>query len=241
MGPTLFELIRQHGRLDLMTAASITLAIIKHLRILHKHDIMHGDIHPGNVALVGATNYNNLRLLDFGMAMNRNYLARMPKSPSWGILCEPYMSVWELSGGDRSFRDDVYRSVQMMAVLVYGYGYKTNMEKLCGEYSQPGDVAAFYALKNAGNFFETEMIVPQKHGPRKRYTYRIKRTGIPPVSEPLALHLVDKLVRVARRPSSPAATPNYTCIEELLSELIALSDFSAEGVEANTMTIAVDS
>ena len=64
-GRSLRELVESEGPLDPMRAASIAIALLDGLEIVHRHGVVHRDVKPGNVLLAddGA-----VKLADFGIA-----------------------------------------------------------------------------------------------------------------------------------------------------------------------------
>jgi hypothetical protein len=108
--------------------------LLKHLRVLHDAGIVHGDIHLANVVL----NHNGeVKLIDFGLAFFAEEMDNTPdriNNPmSWNHC---YLSHWNIEGFRFGFRDDVFKTIMIVANLMNGYEY---FEKLCK--TQPGPSA----------------------------------------------------------------------------------------------------
>lgn len=67
-GSTLAEFLRQNGPLELEQAVSLTLELLEGLEIVHAQGIIHCDIKPANVMIVGTLPSIQVVLIDFGIA-----------------------------------------------------------------------------------------------------------------------------------------------------------------------------
>src|SRR5262249_2145316 len=69
-GPSLAKVLEQRGRFDEPTALSIITDVARALVEAHERGIVHRDIKPGNILLLGTAEGSNLRakLSDFGLA-----------------------------------------------------------------------------------------------------------------------------------------------------------------------------
>lgn len=111
------------SRLPLKFAIESTMSVIAQLKKLHSMDIIHGDLHWGNVVRASPDS-NSLILIDFGMAFFASSRAGKPKwvrRPFEAVHC--LLSPYEIEGHRPSYRDDIYRAVLMGAMLVYGMEY----------------------------------------------------------------------------------------------------------------------
>lgn len=66
-GPTLFQIVEKHKRLDAEHVAWIAQRILNALIYLHNHGVVHGDIKPQNVIVQPDT--HTVVLVDFGLSM----------------------------------------------------------------------------------------------------------------------------------------------------------------------------
>ena len=94
------------------------------LQRLHQAGVIHGDIHPGNIASLRVGSVNRLVLMDFGFATFAEEAAfqqdRVRGALSY-VRC--LFTPWELLGMRGSFRDDVYRLLIVVAYLLNGYRF----------------------------------------------------------------------------------------------------------------------
>lgn len=110
-----------------MGALQFGYSLISMLKTLYENNIVHGDIHPGNVV---RWKNGQLRIIDFERAAEGNI--PIPHIHPSGRFYHPYLSPWEMQGFESSFRDDVYRAVEIIYSLVYGTHYfsvLTSLEK----------------------------------------------------------------------------------------------------------------
>jgi hypothetical protein len=118
----------QPGALSLDLLASIAVRGLVLLRELHKHGIVHGDIHWWNLVFSSEDAIApTLRLIDFGRA--RPFIDPVTKKHIQATLDDPdkrlkwtpsLQSVYELRGSDISRRDDVFRFAELLINLVKG-------------------------------------------------------------------------------------------------------------------------
>ena len=100
--------------------------IIEMIETLHSLDIVHGDIHMGNVAV----DNNRLVLIDFGRSRIISECEQMEqcikvRSHYW---ISPRISCWEMQKYSYSYRDDLYRWMQVVAGCMYGDKYLSYMD-----------------------------------------------------------------------------------------------------------------
>ncbi len=93
-------------------------ALVENLQVLHNHGIVHGDIHMGNAVM---SKDNFVRLIDFGAAFfekERELLPAVQRENMTDTNC--LHSHWNYEGYRKSMRDDVYRSMLVVALLANG-------------------------------------------------------------------------------------------------------------------------
>ena len=130
---TLFDLVnrKRPGLPPFDRAISIGLHLLTGLETMHRNGVIHGDIHLGNVGLLERDGELRISFIDFGYAEfvrdgdARPALIRLPWSVAHHLL-----SVYELEGFRRSYRDDVYRAVQIIAILLNGPEYYQFLQSL---------------------------------------------------------------------------------------------------------------
>jgi serine/threonine protein kinase len=103
---------------SLKIAFEILREIIKNLKILHSMNIIHGDIHSGNIVRgLAGPERNEIFLIDYGLA--KFYTRLLPEEP----IHKPrnvsqLLTHWEMKGFAKSFRDDIFRSLLVFGALV---------------------------------------------------------------------------------------------------------------------------
>ncbi len=103
-GITLAERLRA-GPLPLADALAVTQRLAEALRALHQVDLVHRDIKPHNIFLVGAR-VTDLRLLDFGLA--RTLDATRVTATGAVVGTPSYMAPEQATGGAVDARSDVF-------------------------------------------------------------------------------------------------------------------------------------
>jgi hypothetical protein len=103
------------GSVRLATKVGATL--ISSLEKLHtKVGIGHGDVHPGNICVVGASfKEAKIVLIDF----ERSFFMDRVKTTRGSPVTHPGSSPWELQGFPTSARDDVFNAVFSVADVMY--------------------------------------------------------------------------------------------------------------------------
>ena len=120
-------------------------SVLAKLKKLHGKDIIHGDVHPGNIALLDGK--DNFGLIDFGRAKFVSELVPRPKvhSPQGGGC---YTTFYQMDGFGYSFRDDVILAVEAVAFLMTGLA----VVKKCYAFHQ--DNKKMYEFHKSGSLFE---------------------------------------------------------------------------------------
>ena len=113
-GTTLREVIEAHGGLDLTPAIQIAKQVCRGLAAVHKAGIIHGDLKPGNVMVMG----NGVaKLMDFGVARTR----AGQDHGGISIVGTPlYMSPEQAKGADLDERSDIYSAGVVMYEMFTG-------------------------------------------------------------------------------------------------------------------------
>ena len=91
--------------------------IIALLERLHNAGIFHGDIHSGNICL-SRTTPGQLRLIDFGLGGFTDGESDELSSSPW--LPHESVTEWQLRGFPSARRDDIYRTIEMVASFAVG-------------------------------------------------------------------------------------------------------------------------
>lgn len=193
---------------DLASAFKITREVVRKLKVLHSHGIVHGDIHAGNIVLSDIDSLDSVTFIDFGRSfflaekIGKREKLRLGLSHVH-ILYSPF----ELRGFRPSYRDDVFGAITALAFLLNGMDWYKYCESLPGR--------TLMKFKNKDFMFS----IPRKLSP-------IERSDFPrPVRLEIYLGLL-QILGQARSVHAINAHPNYDIIIEHLTELIALTDES---------------
>ena len=105
-------------------------SLIDSLHVIHDREIIHGDVHPGNIVFLDK-HESVVGLIDFGMAMLAEEAARMPTSVREPLTNVHWlMSPFSIEGFRQAYRDDVFQAVQTAAILMNGFEYINFLESL---------------------------------------------------------------------------------------------------------------
>ena len=118
------DLERIGRRLPLKHAIHMMASLVETVQRLHSRDIVHGDVHWGNVAVVNHGDAQTINLIDFGSAMFVDEMERLPvmaRDPGSYTHC--FFSHWNIEGYRFSYRDDVYKALLVGAFLINGAAY----------------------------------------------------------------------------------------------------------------------
>ncbi len=225
---TLFKLLDHHGQIPFPIATAMTLQVVRLLRKMHAHNIVHGDIHVANVAIRNR-GPKQLVLIDFGLSRHGELVessAYSPPQPERRLWCHGFISSWESLGWLSAFRDDIFRAIQMMAILIHGIRYYQTMEGICNQWASQQDRLQYYTWKSEHNFFDAVFKVPSEDGEPMTHDFSLHKTiGIGEDTDTLAsVHkLLEHLLVITRAPATPMEKPNYSQIESILTNLITIT------------------
>jgi serine/threonine-protein kinase len=113
-GATLREVIDARGGLDLRPALQIAKQVCRGLAAVHQAGIIHGDLKPQNVMVMGS---GVAKLMDFGVART---LANQDQGGVSVVGTPLYMSPEQARGGDLDERSDIYSAGIMMYEMFTG-------------------------------------------------------------------------------------------------------------------------
>ena len=132
-------------KISLASVVSLIAGAVSALSELHiKKNIIHGDVHYGNLVLLNAE--RKVGLIDFGSA---SYLSElqltqdMSREPFSYNHC--YLSHWNLEGYRFSFRDDIYKAIFAGAMMLNGSPFV--------RFCRTTDIHTLYEFKANGFFF----------------------------------------------------------------------------------------
>ena len=168
--------------------------LLSALEVMHEMDIIHGDIHSGNVVIRRES--NRLALIDFGLAAHREEIELNDPQPWHPMEVERYNCLhthWELQGYRKSYRDDLFKTLLLVSFLIHGETFQEYCQLL---ESQPLRMRRFKAELSLFEF------------PGSR---RLK----PVVKEPL-----DEMLEYVRSMETPYVRPDYEYLHNILAETI---------------------
>jgi serine/threonine protein kinase len=179
-------------------------------------DVIHGDIHPGNVAI---DQVGRMVLIDFGEAKfghirNRDFVTKQAK-----LVCDEWNSVWESRNQVSSYRD-VYRAVLIIATLIHGASLLESIAETCYMYIDvDGDETSYYMqIKQELNFFD--IVIDYNGGDEMDSDSEIENPTF-------------KLVDTDNLPRDPDTVAH---VRELISELLALVRYPRERMDLHDYT-----
>ena len=120
--------------LPLCDAISIARDLLEILEKLHEQGIAHGDVHPGNVAVKKVNGKFQVKLIDYGKAFFPNdpdeskHRDVKKSQPFVDIHC--HYSHWNLEGEEFGFRDDLFKAMHVLAVLLMGKSFSQYCDHL---------------------------------------------------------------------------------------------------------------
>jgi serine/threonine protein kinase len=104
---------------DIRIGFEILKKILENLKILHEMNVIHGDIHSGNIARgLQGPDRNEIFLIDYGLARFHTPLSDTPVRRV--AMVSTQLSPWELQGYEKSFRDDIFRTFIIFGTLIGG-------------------------------------------------------------------------------------------------------------------------
>ena len=145
--------IYQHGT-SLHQALHITLDLLRILEVLHARGVAHGDIHPGNVVIEEGS--GKVKVIDFGRAFFAVDFADQPLTirPALSYM-HCLFSPWNLLGQRFGFRDDLYKTMHLLGVLLMG---QTFTNYCTGLASNRADKHALLEFKSRGYYFQVPLV-----------------------------------------------------------------------------------
>ena len=118
-----FHYVQDRGA-DFKNAIEVMIQLVRGLKIIHSHGVIHGDIHTGNVGIMKSKEdpgKANLVFIDFGLAFHIEEKIDTPdlEGHYLGYIHCLY-SPWDLLGYRFSFRDDVFKVLMIGAYIMNG-------------------------------------------------------------------------------------------------------------------------
>ena len=147
-GASLFNYIRDHGRMELAYAVSVLLQILASLEDAHEKGVVHRDLKPGNVMLMETPGEPlSVKVLDFGLAkvfapeslpLEQKMTALTKAGEVVGTL--HYMAPEQLRGDPLAATADIYSAAVILFFMLAGrrpFEGKKNAQVLAAQLTQP--------------------------------------------------------------------------------------------------------
>jgi serine/threonine protein kinase len=135
-GEKLSDVIRREGPLDINRAVRLCLQFAEGLEAAHHAGVIHRDIKPDNIMVVGEEGVETIKLMDFGIARLRDVAGASRLTRPDVIMGTPaYMAPEQAEGKETSERTDIYA----LGVVLY--------EMLSGEVPFKANTPAAVLLK----------------------------------------------------------------------------------------------
>jgi serine/threonine-protein kinase len=108
-GQKLSDVIRRDGPLEIRRASRLALQIAEGLGAAHRAGVIHRDIKPDNIMVVGQNGLEEIKLMDFGIARLRDGASTTQLTRSGLIMGTPaYMAPEQAEGTEVSEKTDIY-------------------------------------------------------------------------------------------------------------------------------------
>jgi serine/threonine protein kinase len=233
VGLDLYDLVDIRGKVGFFDAIRLGIETFQNLEKLHDIDIQHGDIHAGNIAFrdigldlaTASLAVQPLVLIDFGRAKIGLEDADQTDYGDF-VYCSGLLSPWESRIHTPSYRDDVFRVMLVLAVMIHGKNHPNVQEMICGPNREPDRVAQYMRLKLEVIFFDWEVILPVGKTNTIKYTFSLSEvlaTG--GVSKPSSVDSIRGILGTLLndiRAMSFDARANFIGIIHQLQQILAL-------------------
>ncbi len=219
-------------------AVSLGISTIRLVQKLHALNIVHGDIHLANIAFTRRNVFSSqqhrsdLVLIDFERARIAESASTAPEAVPEHFLpmffCHGYFSVWEAVGAKHpitheiwerkpAFRDDVYRALFTMSMLIHGISAKQIPEALCSN-ANKDELRKAFQYRAYENWFD----VPDIQVPDGTIYSLSLRDKLPSDLVPFYAHIRNTFAQVLAhvRNIRFRGQPDYMYLIELLGEVI---------------------
>jgi serine/threonine protein kinase len=129
---SLYEDSKHMNGWPLEEALQMGIDLLEVVRKLHALDIVHGDIHPGNVVLLPAqAGRSAIRLIDFGKSFfGSDATGQKAEIRDPMTYIHARFSPYSLLGNRFGFRDDLFNALHILAVLLVGREFEPYLESL---------------------------------------------------------------------------------------------------------------
>jgi serine/threonine protein kinase len=219
VGIDLYDLMigSPNNRIPFREAIQYGIKMMELIQKLHSKNIIHGDAHLGNFA-TRLNDINSLLLIDFGRARyvgpkeiaDARYRTDFCTNEE---IFHNFNGKWEMMSCKPAFRDDVYRAVEMTAVIMHGpyhFDYLTKLSKI--------DPNRYKEIKNTGNLFNLPQLTYKSTDGDVQEFHELSVKGVSGITEEQALDLIQiRLDRISMEAVhedflNPYHRPDYEAI-----------------------------
>lgn len=222
---SIYDIMKQVGKIPIEVAARMTLQMVGLLERLHRLNIVHGDVQFGNF-MIRNTQPRSMVLIDFGRSKFGPTQAQSDahESSFYTISGHPFNSPWQIRLGLASFRDDIFRAIQTMAMMIHGKRYYQVMASIVIGRNPDSDQVFHYSdIKWVNNLFDVVMRGHNGELQREEVSFKLLDSVGVTVGNYLPIRAVlSELLAEVRSPETPMDKPNYDRVKKYLGEIIKL-------------------
>ena len=121
-GESLHEIICAKGALPLSRACGLALQVLAGLEAAHREGIVHRDVKPSNVVVIGDDEEERAKLIDFGVASSPAALGFVRLTHRGQVLGTPsYMAPEQAAGLEVDARADIYGAAGLLWTMLAGH------------------------------------------------------------------------------------------------------------------------
>ena len=110
------------GKLSFLDVVQVLTKTLAAIETIHENGIIHGDIHAGNVVVLDHK-ISSIGLIDFGKASFAKQTSRHDRFREPFQFVHHLLSPFEMEGFRPSYRDDFYRTLLLVPILMFGTPY----------------------------------------------------------------------------------------------------------------------
>ena len=192
-------------KLPFVKAIQLGLDLINLVKRLHDNaQIVHGDIHSGNVCF-SSKNPSKLVLIDFARAKFLDDTVSQERIREPNVWNDALLSPWEIMGFEPARRDDVMRVLLLVATLMNGFSFYNYLS------SFNSDVGTSLDIKVHRNLFLADPAINP-----------LEELGISRSDRSEIVEHLESVLEAARSVRFRADRPNYELIEENFKNAIKI-------------------